>query len=286
MQKIRNILLITALGLLLFGAPSVAQTAQKVFIKTPNGKLVDLSVNGTKAVLGVKLLPTALQLTVTGQPAPDFLNQLSYAYHDDLGRTQHSAVLGWYLADDAAGANKTTVATVASYTPTLANLGKYLRAGVVAVANDGSGGTITGDEVFSPWLKVRNTFYENAYLGAGIRHMTINVVNVNFGASGHLVAGDEIAVFDGSVCCAHATVTAPIETSSGNILTLAASSASYGGDGFTPGHAIAIRVFSKANSATGDYPASLEFVDNTGAAVTAPVFTENETAFVKLTVSP
>lgn len=285
MRKIRNTLL-TAAVLALFSVAAQAQLADKVFIKTPDGKLVKLSVNGEPAMLGVRRLPTALQVTVTGKPVVDIQNQLTYTYHDELGRTENTSVLSWYVADDASGTNAAKVASGANYTPVLANVGKYLRAGVLAVGNKDGGGTISGDEVFTPWLQVRSTFYQNAFVGAGTGHMQINVVNVNFGA-GHLVAGDEIAIFDGSICVAHEVVAGPVvESDLNSFVYLAASHVDAGADGFTPGHAISIRLWSKATSLTSDYAASLEFIDTDGNPITAPVFTEAETVFVRLTAAP
>lgn len=286
MQKTLNILLV-AVVLALFSVSAYAQVADKVFIETPDGKLVKLSVNGQTAMLGLRRLPTALQVKVTGSPVVDLPNQLTYTYHDELGRTENTSVLSWYLADDAAGTNATKVASGANYTPLLANVPKYLRAGVLAVGNKAGGGTISGDEVFTPWVQVRGTFYQNAYQGTGIQHMTFLVVNVDFGA-GHLVAGDEIAIFDGAICTAHATVTGPVVvTDQNSFVSLAASRVDAGADGFTPGHAITIRVWIKATSLTTDYVASPEFVDPvTGDPIVAPVFAESESAFVRVTVTP
>lgn len=67
MQKTLNILF-AAVVLALFSVSAYAQVADKVFIETPDGKLVKLSVNGQTAMLGLRRLPTAQQVKVTGSP--------------------------------------------------------------------------------------------------------------------------------------------------------------------------------------------------------------------------
>src|SRR5665647_452863 len=48
-----------------------------------------------------------------------------------------------------------------------------------------------------------------AYIGFGVDHMNINIITATIGGVA-LDAGDEIAVFDGSICCGVIILTQPI----------------------------------------------------------------------------
>jgi len=125
-----------------------------------------------------------------------------------------------------------------------------------------------------------------SFSGAGHDHMTIYVVNATIGTTA-LEAGDEIAAFDGAVCCGTATLSQPIViTSKSTFALVAASQKDIGSsNGFTVGNAITYKFWDSSQSKefsglTAEYLNSL-----TGQPTTTPTFTPNETAYVKLSVA-
>jgi hypothetical protein len=110
-------------------------------------------------------------------------------------------------------------------------------------------------------------------------HMNINIISATIGGAG-LEAGDEIAVFDGRICCGITVLSGPV--------TLAAIDASQkyeGSNGYTIGHVITYKFWDKSE---GKERAGIiaEYLDpNTAISITAPTFSANESAIVKLSVS-
>ena len=125
-----------------------------------------------------------------------------------------------------------------------------------------------------------------SFSGAGHDHMTICVVNATIGTTA-LEAGDEIAAFDGAVCCGIATLSSSIViTNKSTFALVAASQKDIGSsNGFTVGNAITYKFWDSSQSKeysglTAEYLNSL-----TGQPTTTPTFTPNETAYVKLSVT-
>jgi hypothetical protein len=139
-------------------------------------------------------------------------------------------------------------------------------------------------------LTTANSFAQGhfslSFSGAGHDHMTIYVVNAIVGSTA-LEAGDEIAVFDGSVCCGKATLSKSIVITNKSTFALVAASQKDNGssNGFTLGNAISFKFWdaSLSKEITG---LTAEYLDPaSGEPVTSPTFTPNETAFVKLSAA-
>ncbi|HAQ20840.1 MAG TPA: hypothetical protein DCR40_16650 [Prolixibacteraceae bacterium] len=128
--------------------------------------------------------------------------------------------------------------------------------------------------------------FDVAFSGAGHDHMTIYVVNATIGGVA-LEAGDEIAVFDGSVCAGKAILTQSIVmTNKSTFARVAASQKDNGlANGFNVGNDITFKFWdSSQNKELSGITA--EFLNpSTGQPTTAPTFTARETVFVKLSVA-
>jgi hypothetical protein len=114
--------------------------------------------------------------------------------------------------------------------------------------------------------------------------MSIYVVNASIGTVA-LDTGDEIAVFDGAVCCGKATLSKPIVITSKSTFALLAASQKDNGspNGFTIGNAITYK-FWDASQSKEYSEITAEYLDPaTGQPTTTPTFTPNESAFVILT---
>ncbi|MDP2337610.1 MAG: PKD domain-containing protein [Bacteroidota bacterium] len=124
-----------------------------------------------------------------------------------------------------------------------------------------------------------------AFSDIGQDHMTINVLTATIGGVA-MEAGDEIAAFDGTICCGKVILTQPIVFSDINTsVAIAASRDDGSGNGYTTGHTI-IYKFWDASKSKEILGISTEYFDPiTGFATTAPTYTIGETAFVKLTVA-
>ena len=270
------------LFMLLPGWAAMAQV-----LTTAGGKIISTTAGDQPAMIRVPAVPVpaVTDVQVDGVPVVGMEYTADYTYTDPAGREEDHTDIVWYRADDAEGTNEEQLATGISYTLQSSDAGKYVYVSFTPYADDGSGGTVAGDPVeITPFL-VRETYYENPYLGQGWDHMLINVVNISFDG-GDTEAGDEIAVFDGDICCARYTLTGPVTVDDNtSYITLPASKVDMGDDGYTAGNTIIIRYWKKS-SPEQDYSASLEFFDTNGEQVTAPVFTVSETAYVKVTVTP
>jgi hypothetical protein len=124
-----------------------------------------------------------------------------------------------------------------------------------------------------------------SYTGNGQDQMNINVVEANIGGVA-LEAGDEIAAFDGTFCCGKTTLVQPILFSNpGTFVSIAASKADVGvSNGYTVGHPITIKFWdsSKRKEMSG---ITANFINTSGATITAPTYTVGVSAFVKLSVA-
>ena len=124
-----------------------------------------------------------------------------------------------------------------------------------------------------------------SFSGAGHDHMTIYVVNATIGTTA-LEAGDEIAAFDGEVCCGKATLSNSIVITNKSTFALIAASQKDNGspNGFANGNAITYKFWDSSQNKeysglTAEYLNPL-----TGQPTSTPTFTPNETAFVILSV--
>jgi hypothetical protein len=150
------------------------------------------------------------------------------------------------------------------------------------VANDGTVDS-PADQVV---ITVKNTsatqHFLPAFSGNGFDQMAINVLSAT-NASVDLEAGDEIAVFDGSICVGMAILAKPV--SMDDYVAIAVSKNDGSSNGYTPGHTITYKFWDKSASLELTPIASEYFDPNTGLAITAPTYAVGESAFVKLTVS-
>ncbi len=122
-----------------------------------------------------------------------------------------------------------------------------------------------------------------SYSGNGLEHMNLYVVTASInGAS--LDIGDEIAVFDGSICCAKAILTQPILITDPNtFITLKASKADPGvSEGYTTGNAIIYKFWDSSNGLEISNVTSQYFDPENEANIPAPTFTPEGSATVKL----
>jgi len=122
-----------------------------------------------------------------------------------------------------------------------------------------------------------------AFSGNGQDHMNITVINAIIGGV-DIEAGDEIGVFDGSICCGKVILTAPIVISTtSSFAAIAASREDIGlSNGYVVGNVITYKFWdsSRNKEISG---ISAEYLNSEdGSTLTAPVFTINETSFVKL----
>lgn len=124
-----------------------------------------------------------------------------------------------------------------------------------------------------------------AFSGNGQEHMNINVMTATIGGV-NLEAGDEIASFDGTICCGKAILVQPIIFgTTGTYPTIAASKDDGTTNGYTVGHTITYKFWdsSKNHEISG---ISAEYFDPATALPTiAPTYTANGSAFVKLSVA-
>ncbi|MFY9154128.1 MAG: PKD domain-containing protein, partial [Prolixibacteraceae bacterium] len=124
-----------------------------------------------------------------------------------------------------------------------------------------------------------------AWSGFGNEHMNFYVVTATIGGV-DLEAGDEIAVFDGSICCGAAVLTSAIDVSDINTFAAIVASKIDEGklNGYTTGNAITYKIWdaSKNMEISG---ITAEYFKNNGQATTEPAYTPNVTALVKLSVA-
>lgn len=122
-----------------------------------------------------------------------------------------------------------------------------------------------------------------AYTDQGQDHMNINVVSATINGV-VLQANDEIAAFDGSICCSKAILKQPIVlTDKTSFAVLNASRTDEGqSNGYTPGNPIKFRIWDSAKKMELS-GITAEFINPVnGQTITPPAYSPGETAFVKL----
>lgn len=136
-------------------------------------------------------------------------------------------------------------------------------------------------------LHTANSFAQGhfvvAYAGNGQDHMNIMIVSATINGA-PLKAGDEIAVFDGPVCCGKSILAQPIVFSdAGTFAKLTASRKDEGqANGYTIGNAITFKLWDSGKS-TELSGITTEFINPVnGQTISAPVYAPGATAFVKL----
>lgn len=122
-----------------------------------------------------------------------------------------------------------------------------------------------------------------AYDGVGHSHMNINVLSSTIGVQ-NLVAGDEIAVFDGNICCGKIILTEPVIFGNPQTyITIAASKADIGlSNGYTAGNQISYKFWKSSTNQEISVIAANYLDPNTQQSTTAPTFEAFASAFVKL----
>ena len=116
-------------------------------------------------------------------------------------------------------------------------------------------------------------------------YMNINVLEATLNGT-NLQAGDEIAVFDGSICCYSITLSQPINPSNSSTFGILIPSKSYETpiNGYTVGHSITYKFWdSSALSEISGITA--QYYDNLNNPISAQTFTDDGSAFVKLSFS-
>lgn len=127
--------------------------------------------------------------------------------------------------------------------------------------------------------------FKVSFDGKGQDHMNINILTASI-LGIDLKAGDEIAVFDGTICCGKVVLTKPIEFTKFDTFAVIAASKTDNdqANGYTIGNAITYKFWDSATNKeiSGITPEYLN--PATGNAITAQTFAPNETAFIKLSV--
>jgi len=122
-----------------------------------------------------------------------------------------------------------------------------------------------------------------AFSDQGQDHMNINVVSATINGVA-LQAGDEIATFDGAICCSKSILNQPIVMTNKNSFAVLNASRKDDGEsnGYTQGNAIKFRIWdSDKNIELSGITA--EFINPAnGQTITPPTYSPGETAFVKL----
>jgi hypothetical protein len=128
--------------------------------------------------------------------------------------------------------------------------------------------------------------FQPDFVGNGQDHMNIYIVTASIG-SVDLISGDEIAVFDGDICCGVAILDEPIVYSDYTThVTINASKADPGQpNGYTEGNTILFKFWDE--SAQQEYSnVTPEFIDpSTGQTISPMVFAQGASAYVKLTAT-
>lgn len=139
------------------------------------------------------------------------------------------------------------------------------------------------------FLLASNSFAQGhfvvAFTGNGQDHMNIFLVTASIGDVA-LEAGDEIAAFDGTICCGKITLNQSIDINNNSTFIDIKASRKDNGltNGYTSGNAITYKFWnSKKDSEISGIVA--EYFDPlTGLPTDAPTYSESGSAFVKLTV--
>jgi hypothetical protein len=125
-----------------------------------------------------------------------------------------------------------------------------------------------------------------AFIGPGQEHMNIYVITATIGGVA-LEAGDEIAAFDGNICCGKVLLTGPIVITDYNTFgAIYASQKDVGlSNGYTIGNAITFKFWDSSKSLEISGISAVYF-DNTGSAISTPTyFASTDPILVKLTVA-
>ncbi len=139
-------------------------------------------------------------------------------------------------------------------------------------------------------LWAANSFAQGHFIlpftGNGQDHMNLTVVTATIGGVA-LEAGDEIAAFDGTICCGKVILTQSIALNTPITFAALVSSRKDDGqsNGYTVGNTITYKFWdsSKSLEISGIFA---EYFDNTGTTFPAPTFSPTaDTFFVKLTVA-
>jgi hypothetical protein len=121
--------------------------------------------------------------------------------------------------------------------------------------------------------------------GFGNDHMNIYVIDAKLGGIS-LEAGDEIAVFDGAICCGIFTLAQPIVTSDNNTFASVILSKKDDGffNGYTDGNPITYKFWDSSKN-TEISGITAEYFQKNGQVTGEPTFTPDATAIVKLSAA-
>lgn len=148
------------------------------------------------------------------------------------------------------------------------------------VVNDGIANSLVNQVI----ITVAQTHFDVAYSGNGQDHMNLNIMKATFDGVA-LEAGDEIAVFDNTICCGKVVLTDSINTNDFN--TFVTIDASKKDDellnGYSEGNTITYLFWDASKSVEKKFIVAQYMNQSTSQAITSPQFTANASAFVKLT---
>ncbi|QBF83015.1 hypothetical protein EXU30_10160 [Shewanella maritima] len=108
--------------------------------------------------------PTATDVVVTGEHTAKRALAASYVYSDYEGDAESKSVHQWFIATDSAGSDEAPIVgeTTLSYTPSIAEVGKYVR--YCVRPNDGSS---LGFVSCSSWQQIGTPFYQDGSILTG-----------------------------------------------------------------------------------------------------------------------
>jgi hypothetical protein len=113
-------------------------------------RINDGTLNIVGTVIALNVAPTATSVSFSGTTTVGQTLTGSYTYNDANNDAENGSTFKWYRADNASGTNSVAIsgANSSSYILQAADVGKYIRFGVVPVA---ATGTSSGTEAFSSW---------------------------------------------------------------------------------------------------------------------------------------
>ena len=225
--------------------------------------------DGTASTLAVTVNPLPVAVGPITGPTIVYQGQSSVVYSTPT--IDNSTSFIWTLPVGATGTSTTNNITV--------NYDANAVSGNITVKGHNS----CGDGLASTLSVIVNTscssHFVPSWAGNGNEQMNINIYSARID-SVDLEAGDEIGIFDGTLCVGSGILTQGLSGSS--TLAILASMDDGTGNGYTPGNAITYKIYDKSKT-TEIANVGAAYSDSLDTWSTDGKFSANETAFVELT---